>query len=107
MDALIISLRGEYGAARQHELRSTLQRAATHPCVIVDATELAYADDSCLCEFLRLRQARASAGLPPARFVLDEQRFGRLFRHLRLDDVLSVIDPEDAFRSQRKLRIAS
>jgi anti-anti-sigma regulatory factor len=107
MDTLTISLRGEYTAARQRELRSVLERAATHPYVIIDTTELAYADDSCLCEFLRLRHARASAGLFPARFALDERRFGRLFRHLGLDDVLSVIETDEALRPACKLRIAS
>ena len=107
MVPIIVSLRGEYGAARRHELRTQLQRAQTYPSVIVDATALAYADDDCLCEFLRLRHARACAGLPPARFVLDELRFGRLFRFLGLSDVLCVVDADDAFRPLRKLRIAS
>jgi hypothetical protein len=107
MDPTIVTLRGEYGAARRHELRTQLERACADPCVIVDTTDLAYAVDDCLCEFLRLRHARASAGLSPAQFVLDERRFGRLFRFLGLDDVLSVVDADDAFRPLRKLRIAS
>jgi anti-anti-sigma regulatory factor len=92
MDPTIVNLRGEYSAARQHELRATLRRVSTHLNVVVDATNLVYADDACLCEFLRLRHARAAAGLPPARFVLDECRFGRLFRFLGLGDVLAVAD---------------
>jgi anti-anti-sigma regulatory factor len=103
----IVSLRGKYGAARQRELRLQLQRASKYPSVIVDTTQLVYADDACLCEFLRLRHHRASAGLSPAHFVIDESRFGRLFRFLGLDDVLSVVAAEDAFRPLRKLRIAS
>jgi anti-anti-sigma regulatory factor len=107
MDPIIVSLRGEYSAARQRELQAQLQRARTYPSVIVDTTEVAYADDDCLREFFRLRHARASAGLSPARFVLDERRFGRLFRFLGLHDVLCVVDAGDAFRPLRRLRIAS
>ena len=91
MDPTIVSLSGEFDIERQHELRQTLEPFYTQPYLIVDLTEVEYVDSSCLCEFMRLRSARSDAGTRPACFVVDEQRFGRLFRFLGLDEVFPVV----------------
>jgi anti-anti-sigma regulatory factor len=70
----------------------------TQPYLIVDLTETDYIDSSCLCEFMRMRRARSDAGARAACFVVDEQRFGRLFRFLGLDEVFPVVHSlEEAF----------
>ena len=107
MDPTIVSLRGEYSAARQHELRATLRRVSTHPSVIIDATNLSYADDGCLSEFLRLRHTRAAAGLAPASVALDENRFGRVFRLLGLNEVFPLVGSGDVLSLRRPLRAVS
>jgi anti-anti-sigma factor len=99
MEPIIIALCGEFSAARQRELREALEPAYTCRRAIVDLTGVDYADSLSLCEFMRLRQARARAGLQPACFVLDEDRFGRLFRFLGLHEVLPVVRDADVLRS--------
>lgn len=98
MDPTIISLSGEFDIERQHELRRTLEPLHTQSYVILDVTAVTYVDSTCLCEFMRMRQARARNGFRPACFVVDEQRFGRLFRFLGLDEVFPVVHSiEEAF----------
>ncbi len=107
MDPMIVSLSGEFGVERQQELREILAPAYAYPYVVIDLTALDYADSSCLCEFMRMRQVRTSAGARPVCFVLDEGRFGRLFRFLGLDEVFPVITSDKALEYERKLPKAS
>jgi len=98
VDPTIISLCGEFDIDRQHELRDTLEPYYSQPYLIVDLTQVDYVDSSCLCEFMRMRAARAERGFRPACFVVDERRFGRLFRFLGLDEVFPVVHSlEEAF----------
>lgn len=98
MDPTIVSLSGEFDIDRQAELRQTLEPFYREPYLIVDLTEVQYVDSSCLCEFMRMRQARSDAGTRAACFIVDEQRFGRLFRFLGLDEVFPVVHSfEEAF----------
>jgi len=98
MEPTIVSLSGEFDIERQHELRETLEPLYTQPYLILDLTQVQYVDSPCLCEFMRMRRARADAGARPACFVVDEQRFGRLFRFLGLDEVFCVVHSlEEAF----------
>lgn len=102
MDPLIVTLSGEYDVARQRELRRSLEPVYEHPSLVLDLTGIEYVDSTCLCEFMRMRQARAAAGIRPACFVVDERRFGRLFRFLGLDEVFPVVHSlEEAFASDR------
>jgi anti-anti-sigma factor len=95
MDPVIISLQGEYDVARQSELRGELAPYYHHPYLVIDMTQIAYVDSVCLSEFMRLRKERTSAGLRPATFVVNNDRFGRLFRFLGLDDVFTVVESID------------
>lgn len=98
MEPTIVSLAGEFDNDRQHELRKTLEPFYADPYLIVDLSQVQYVDSSCLCEFMRMRQARSDAGARPAYFVVDERRFGRLFRFLGLDEVFPVVHSlEEAF----------
>jgi anti-anti-sigma factor len=108
MDPTIVSLTGEFDIERQHELRKTLEPFYVHEYLIIDLTQVDYVDSSCLCEFMRMRRARAEAGARPACFVVDERRFGRLFRFLRLDEVFPVVHSlEEAFERVPDLALAS
>lgn len=107
MDPMIVSLSGEFGVERLEELRELLEPTYGYPYVVIDLTALDYADSACLSEFMRMRQARARSGAWPVCFVLDEDRFGRLFRFLGLDEVFPVITSEKALEYQRKLPKAS
>ena len=108
MEPIIVSLSGEFGMDRQHELRGTLETYYQQPYLIVDLTEVQYIDSSCLCEFMRMRRARYDAGARPACFVVDEQRFGRLFRFLGLDEVFPVVHSlEEAFERVPDLAVAN
>lgn len=98
MDPTIVSLSGEFDVDRQHELRRTLEPLYSQPYLILDLSQVGYVDSSCLCEFMRMRRARSDAGARPACFVVDELRFGRLFRFLGLDEVFPVVHSlEEAF----------
>jgi anti-anti-sigma factor len=91
VDPCIVSLSGEFGIERQQELRETLRPLYTYPYLVLDLTQIEYVDSTCLCEFMRMRQARADAGERPACVVVDERRFGRLFRFLGLDEIFPVV----------------
>ncbi|HEY1976236.1 MAG TPA: STAS domain-containing protein [Candidatus Baltobacteraceae bacterium] len=98
MEPAIVSLTGEFDIDRQHELREALGPFYEKPYLIVDLSQVSYIDSSCLCEFMRMRRSRSDAGARPACFVVDEQRFGRLFRFLGLDEVFPVVHSlEEAF----------
>lgn len=98
MDPIIVSLSGEFDIDRQHELREALEPYYCQQYLIVDMSQVQYVDSSCLCEFMRMRRARSDAGARPACFVIDERRFGRLFRFLGLDEVFPVVHSlEEAF----------
>lgn len=98
MEPLIVPLTGEYDIERKCELRETLEPLYENPYVIFDLTAVEYVDSTCLCEFMRMRSARAQAGVRPVCFVIDERRFGRLFRFLGLDEVFRVVHSlEEAF----------
>lgn len=108
MDSTIVSLSGEFDIERQHELRETLEPLYVKPYLIVDLTEVDYVDSSCLCEFMRMRRVRSDAGVRPACFIVDEQRFGRLFRFLGLDEVFPVVHSlEEAFERVPECAVAS
>lgn len=106
MDPVIVSLSGEFDIERQPELRVDLEAFYHHPYVVLDLTGIDYIDSTCLCEFMRLRQARAEARLRPAFVVVDDHRFGRLFRFLGLDEVFPVVHSlEEAFDATRERMI--
>lgn len=108
MDPQIVTLVGEFDIERQHELREKLEPVYLNPCLILDLTGVDYIDSTCLCEFMRMRSIRNDAGVRPACFVVDEQRFGRLFRFLRLDEVFPVVHSlDEAFERVPERAMAS
>ena len=75
-----------------------------HPYVVVDLTQIDYIDSTCLSEFMRMRKSRTALGQRPATFVVNNDRFGRLFHFLGLDQVFTVVETlEDAFPELEKL----
>ena len=108
MDPVIITLRGEYDLSRQSELRGTLEPFYHDTYVVLDLTGVSYVDSTCICEFIRLRQTRAAAGLRPACFVVNDRRFGRLFHFLGLDEIFTVVHSlEEAFETEFSLARAT
>jgi anti-anti-sigma regulatory factor len=104
LDPIIITLRGEYTVERQLELRRELEPFYTHPYLVLDMTSINYVESVCLAEFMRMRKARATAHLPPACFVVNNDRFGRLFRFLGLDEVFTVVESlDEAFAPELEL----
>ncbi len=91
-EPVIISLRGEYDIDRLPQLRRELEPYYAHPYVVMDLTQVTYADSTCLCEFIRMRKARSEAGIRPACYVVNNDRFGRLFRYLGLDEIFTVVE---------------
>ena len=108
MDPIIVTLSGEYDIDRKGQLRDQLEEIYVHPYVVIDLTGVGYVDSTCLCEFMRLRQARKAAGLHSACFVVDDRRFGRLFRFLGFDEVFKVVHSlEEAFSPERLTQVSS
>jgi anti-anti-sigma factor len=104
LEPIIITLRGEYDIERQLELRGELEPFYAHPYLVLDLTSIHYIDSVCLAEFMRMRKARATAGMRPACFVVNNDRFGRLFRFLRLDEVFTVVESlDEAFAPEMEL----
>jgi anti-anti-sigma factor len=90
MEPTIVTLRGDYDIARLAQLRRELEPTHRDRYVVLDLTHVTYIDSTCLCEFMRMRKMRADAGLHPACFVVGDERFGRLFRFLGLDEIFTV-----------------
>ena len=107
-EPVIISLHGEYDIDRLPALRRELEGYYHHPYVVVDLTNVQYCDSKCLCEFIRMRKIRSAAGIRPATFVVNNDRFGRLFRFLGLDEIFTVVESlEDAIEGQKARLTAS
>ena len=107
-EPVIISLHGEYDIDRVGVLRAELERYWDHPYVVVDLTQVVYCDSTCLCEFIRMRKMRAAAGIRPACYVVNKNRFGRLFRFLGLDEIFTVVESlDDAVASQNEVRLTA
>ena len=108
MEPLIVPLAGEFDNARQSELRATLEPLYLNPYLILDLTATEYVDSACLCEFIRMRAARAEAGVRPICFVVDERRFGRLFRFLGFDEIFPVVHSlEEVFERAQERFLSS
>lgn len=107
-ESVIVTLRGEYDIDRLPALRRELEKYYDHPYVVVDLTQVKYCDSKSLCEFIRMRKIRAAAGIRPATYVVNNDRFGRLFRFLGLDEIFTVVESlEDAVTQQRKARLTA
>lgn len=106
-EPMILSLRGEYDIDRLPSLRAELERHYMDRYLVLDLTQVSYCDSTCLCEFIRMRKIRASAGIRPACFVVNNDRFGRLFRFLGLDEIFTVVESLEDAMTDRSLRPAS
>lgn len=105
MDSVIVTLRGEYDTERQAELRKELEPFYNYPYLVLDLTNVDYADSLCLSEFIRLRKIRAAAGIRPACIVVNNDRFGRLFRFLGLDEIFTVVNSiDEVFATEQYLQ---
>ncbi|HTU81995.1 MAG TPA: STAS domain-containing protein [Candidatus Acidoferrales bacterium] len=105
-DPVIISLHGEYDVERLADLRAELEPHYRAPYLVLDLTEVAYCDSACLCEFIRMRKARSAAGMRPACFVIRNDRLGRLFHFLGLDEIFTVVESLDDAMGRRPGRPA-
>jgi anti-sigma B factor antagonist len=99
-DRLIISLRGEYDLSRVDELTAELEGGVDRPNVIVDLTDVSYADSTFLTSLIRMHNRRRALGHAPVRLVLPRS-MRKIFTITRLDGVLAIFDTlDDAINAQ-------
>lgn len=91
--AHIIVFSGEYDLANKHGLRRTLQRLQTSEDLILDLTEVTFADSTFITELILFEKAREAKNLARATIVAPAKSVvRRLFEVAGLMPVLTIVD---------------
>ena len=87
----VIRLTGELEIGRKAEMRDSLRLAGDEQSVLVDFSEVTYADSATLAELVRFHNEAEKAGVPVA-IVVGDQRFTRLLQYAGLAEAFAVFD---------------
>jgi anti-anti-sigma factor len=86
----VIKLSGELEIGRKAEIRDALKADGGGP-VLVDFSEVTYADSTAVAELLRFHADAVAAGTPVA-VVIGTRQFARLLQYAGLGDAFAVFD---------------
>jgi anti-anti-sigma factor len=89
----VIKLSGELEIGRRAEIRSAL-KCSPHgggTAVLIDFSEVTYADSTAVAELLRFHNEAAAARVPVA-VVIGNRRFARLLEYAGMADAFAVFD---------------
>jgi anti-anti-sigma factor len=87
----VIRLAGELDMLRRDEIRSALVLAPTGRAILVDLTEVSYADSTVVAELLRFRNEADAANRRIAVLIRDP-RFARVLEYAGLGDAFAIFD---------------
>jgi anti-anti-sigma factor len=88
----------EWDLSNREELRRLLEPALTHPTVILDLSEVTFADSTVLQALANLRQDRANRQYAPVSIVAPHPQIRRLFKVVGFDSVWPLyMSLKDAF----------
>jgi anti-anti-sigma factor len=87
----VIALAGELEIGRREELREALHLAGTEPGILLECSEVTYADSTALAELLRFRNEADALGIPLA-IVIASRQFARLIQYAGLADAFAIFD---------------
>jgi anti-sigma B factor antagonist len=85
----IVTLRGELDLTRRAELREAFALSDDHSSVLIDLSEVTYADSSILSELLRFRAEAETKHVRLALLIVSRQ-LSRLIQYAGLAEVFAV-----------------
>jgi anti-anti-sigma factor len=91
----VISLAGELEIGRRAEIRAALQLAASATAVLIDCSEVTYADSTALAELMRLGQ-EADAKSVGVAILIGNRQFARLLQYAGLAHMFNVFESRAA-----------
>ena len=91
----VISLRGELDISRKAEIGAALQIAGPGPAVLVDLSDVQYADSTIIAEMLRFREDAQRCGRRLAVLVGDP-RFRRVLQYAGLQGAFALFEDRGA-----------
>jgi anti-anti-sigma factor len=90
-----IRLSGELEIARKDEIREALRRSAADRAVLVDLSDVTYADSVALTELLRFCVSSSHDSIPVA-LVVQTPQFARVVQYAGLAGAFKIFDDRDA-----------
>ncbi len=91
----VIKLTGELDIGRRDEIRAALQFAGDEPGMLLDFSEVTYADSTMLAQLLRLRNEADALRIPLA-IVIGSRQFARLIEYAGLNEAFAIFDTRAA-----------
>lgn len=91
----VIRLTGELEIGRRDEIVRALQLTGNEAGVLLDFSEVNYADSTSLSEMLRFRNDAVAHGVPIA-IVIASKQFARLIQYAGLSDAFHIFDDRAA-----------
>lgn len=90
-----IQLSGELEIGRKDEIRQVLQRSARDRAVVVDLSDVTYADSVALTELLRFCVSSAHDAVPVA-LVVQTPQFARIVQYAGLAEAFKIFGDRDS-----------
>jgi anti-anti-sigma factor len=87
----VIRLTGELEIGRRDEIASALVLGGTESGVLLDFSDVSYADSTSLAELLRFRDEASKASVPVA-IVIGSRQFARLIQYAGLGDAFRIFE---------------
>ncbi len=87
----VIRLTGELEIGRKDEITSALTVSGNEPGILLDFSDVSYADSTSLAELLRFRDQAAQRNIPVA-IVIGSRQFARLIQYAGLGDAFRIFD---------------
>lgn len=87
----VIKFSGELDIGRKADIRNALAVTGEEPGILVDCSEVTYADSTTLAELLRFH-AEAQRLQVPVAIVVGTRQFARLIQYAGLGEVFAIYD---------------
>lgn len=87
----VVRLTGELEIGRHAEIADALILSGNESGVLLDFSEVSYADSTTLAEMLRFRDEAAKAGVPVA-IVIGSKQFARLIQYAGLAQAFRIFE---------------
>ncbi len=91
----VIKLTGELDIGRRDEIRDALHLGGSEAGMLLDFSEVTYADSTTLSQLLRFRAEAAEHAVPLA-IVIGSRQFARLIEYAGLSEAFAIFDTRAA-----------